>query len=89
MTPKEAITLEAEAEYPVGENHFFAKRRGYERAANKSLSIIEEKDKEIDRLKASLKEIEEIALKYHNENGNSPAANHCRNIAMEALSKNK
>lgn len=35
----------------------------------------------------ALQEIAEIVLRYHKENGNSPAANHCRNIAIEALSE--
>lgn len=37
----------------------------------------------------ALEEIEEIVLKYHKINGNSPAANHCRNIALQALSNHK
>lgn len=54
MTPdqKQQIEQEAAAEYPIGENHFFAKRQGYERAVIKYLCIIDEKDREIERLKA-------------------------------------
>lgn len=36
--------------------------------------------------KKALQEIADIVLRYHKENGNSPEANHCRNIAIEALS---
>lgn len=45
-------------------------------------------ERERELVKA-LEEIEEIVLKYHKINGNSPAANHCRNIALQALSNHK
>lgn len=41
------------------------------------------------KLEEALEEIAEIVLEYHKENGNSPAANHCRNIAMAVLAKNR
>lgn len=38
-----------------------------------------------NKLVTALTEITEIAMRYHLEQGNSPAANHCRNIALAAI----
>jgi len=90
LTPAEVLAIEQEAK---PDRHYDSGAEGYEAgylAASLPRELLLKQERErVEGYEKALKEIEKIVLAYHKENGNSPAANHCRNIAIESLAKYK
>lgn len=92
LTPDEVLVIEQEARTAAsfaGSQSEIAYNAAYLAASLPRELLLKQERERVEGYEKALKEIEKIVLAYHKENGNSPAANHCRNIAIESLAKYK